>query len=287
MSPRCAAVLGAGGMLGRRVVEALARLTFAVTAFDHEQIDITDKRRLRSQLEQLRPQVVVNCAAYTDVDGAETDEAAAYAVNATGARHVALCCDDLDARLIQISTDYVFSGRAQTPYHELSESEPLGVYGKSKALGEWYVRHVCRRFAIVRTAWLFGPDGKNFVSSILARARTGQPLAVVDDQIGSPTLTTHLAMVIAALVENEALGIFHATSRGHCSWFELAGEVLRLTRVDVPLTAIKTAELCRPAARPAYSVLQNNHLPLEGIAPLPPWQEAVREYLRAAGELPN
>jgi dTDP-4-dehydrorhamnose reductase len=271
------AVIGARGMLGRRVVDALESRDYRVFALGRNLLDIT--LAPLTPLCELAPDVVVNCAAYTDVDGAESDKQNAYRVNARGARDVALACDDIGARLLHISTDYVFDGSASAPYHELTPPSPLGIYGASKALGEWYVRHVCRRFAIVRTSGLFGRGGRHFVATILEQARAGKPLTVVDDQTSSPTLSDDLAKTICELIACEGLGIFHATSSDSCSWFELATEALRQTGLDVPLTPIKTSELGRPAPRPSYSVLANNHLPLEGIAPLPSWKDALGRYL--------
>lgn len=273
-------VLGAAGMLGQALVHELREGAHEVVAADMAEADITVQASLRGLFEAARPEVVINCAAYTRVDDAESDAQSAYGVNGLGARNAARCCDEVGAQLIHISTDYVFDGTAKAPYEELDRPNPQGVYAKSKRLGEWSVERFCRRFAIVRTSWLFGHGGRNFIDAILKKARDGQPLKVVDDQVGSPTYAPHLARALRQIAENEALGIFHATGQGRCSWFDLAKEALRLAGLEgVSIEPIRTTALNLPAPRPAFSVLANTHLALEGIAALPAWQEGLAAYL--------
>jgi len=273
-------VLGAEGMLGRRVVQELSGGRHTIVPADRAEADIGTLAEVNGLFSSTTPDVVVHCAAYTDVDGCESDQLRAFRVNAVGTRNVAQCCEDVRARLVYISTDYVFDGTACRPYRELDAVNPLSVYGASKLQGEFYVRHLCRRFCIVRTSWLFGPGGRNFVSAILERARGKDELKVVDDQVGAPTFTGHLAACLRRLVEAGSLGIYHATGAGRCSWYEFAGRILAKRGLgDVPMTPITTAELGRPAPRPAFSVLDNFNLRVEGFEALPHWHEGLDAHL--------
>ncbi|MBW2732551.1 MAG: dTDP-4-dehydrorhamnose reductase [Deltaproteobacteria bacterium] len=268
-------VFGAAGMLGQAMLKELRGTQHTALAVDLDDADITKLAQVRELLSTTQPDAVINCAAYTNVDGAESEPERAYAVNGLGARNIAVCSDEVGAHLLHVSTDYVFDGETQEPYGS--------IYGKSKRLGEWSVQRFCRRFAIIRTAWLFGAGGGNFINAILKRARAGKPLKIVNDQIGSPTYAPHLAHCLRQICDKEALGIFHATGQGHCSWFDLGRKALELTGLDVSVEAITTATLKLPAPRPAFSVLENLHLTLEAIAPLPAWQEGVEAYLGEIG----
>lgn len=274
-------LLGARGMLGSKV-EAVRPAGVELIPLDREDLDLTDREAVESRLGETRPSLVLHCAAYTDVDGAESAEGSelAYRVNGIGARHVAICCEEVGAHLLHLSTDYVFDGEGPEPYAELAPPNPRSVYGKSKLLGEWHIQQVCRRFAIVRTAWLFGPGGHNFIIAILNRARRGESLSVVTDQIGTPTYSRHLAPALRQLAEGQHAGIFHATGGGRCSWFDLAEKVLELAGLrHVPLEVTSTAALGRPAPRPAFSALASYHLQAVGVGPLPAWEEGVAAYL--------
>lgn len=277
-------------MLGRDLVSVLsAPLASGCPAHrlylaDLDNCDITQPSALARLFEEARPQLVIHAAAYTDVDGCERDPERAMRVNGDGARNVAQAARVFDARLVYISTDYVFDGEKGSPYEEGDPPNPRSVYGRSKLAGEAAVRENATS-AIVRTAWLYGRHGRHFVQAIVDRARRGEPLRVVTDQVGSPTWSLDLARAIAALVERPGAGVFHATGGGQCSWFEFARAIVeeasRIADVPAaPVAPISTRELGRPAPRPAFSVLGNRRLRELGVPPLPDWRDSLRAFLR-------
>ena len=271
-------VLGAEGMLGRQVVKEFGLGNHSVVAADRAEADIGNLSEVRNLFSSTTPEVVIHCAAYTDVDGAERSPERAYRVNAMGTRNVAQCCEEMRARLVCISSDYVFDGAACVPYREFDRPNPLSVYGHSKYQAEWYASRLCRRFVIVRTSWLYGPGGRNFVSAILEKARRGEELKVVDDQLGAPTFTGHLAQALRNIVEADALGIFHVTGQGRCTWFEFAKYILEKRDLDVPVTPVLTPELGQLAPRPSFSLLDNFNMQLEGLPLLPHWRDGLAAH---------
>jgi dTDP-4-dehydrorhamnose reductase len=230
---------------------------------------------------EARPDVVIHAAAYTDVDGAEAHPDRAFAVNASGSRHVAQGAAEAGARLIAVSTDYVYDGAKDGPYREDDPVAPLGLYGASKLEGEREILKAKPDAVILRTAWLYG-EGKNFVETILRLARERDELRIVDDQRGSPTAVADLATVIAALLQTPCAGVYHAVNAGACSWYEFAREILRLAGIDRRVVPIRSSELVRPAKRPANSVLDCGKLAALGLT-LRPWQDALRAYLQERG----
>ena len=272
-------VLGAGGQLGHD----LGRAATDATALTRAQCDVTDIASVRRAFTEHRPEAVINAAAWTQVDAAEEHEPEATAVNGTGAANVALVCAERGARLCHVSTDYVFDGTAAEPIHEDAIPNPVSAYGRSKLAGERAVRDALGDAAlIVRTAWLYGAQGPNFVLTMLRLARARGALRVVADQIGSPTWTGHLAPALLRLVERHATGIFHVTNSGATSWHGFATAILRQSGLDhVPVDAISTAEYPTPARRPAYSVLDNGRWRGLGESPLPSWEEGLRRYLES------
>src|SRR4051812_2835106 len=245
-------VTGAAGMLGTDVVAAAAG--HDVIALARAELDVADADAVRAAVRDVRPEAIVNCAAWTDVDGAEAHEAAATAINGDAAGHVAAAAAEVRAHVVQVSTDYVFAGDAAEPYREDAPTGPRTAYGRSKLAGERAVAAAAPdAHAIVRTAWLFGPHGKNFVDTMLALAATRDELSVVDDQVGSPTYSGHLAPALVAIAERRLPGVLHATGSGTCTWYDLA----RATLAGQPVTIhpCTTDEFPRPAPRPAYSVL--------------------------------
>lgn len=270
-------ITGAGGMLGQDVGDAAAG-ELEVVGLTHAGLDITDSEAVDDAIGASSPDVVVNCAAWTDVDGAESAPAEAAAVNATGAGHVARSASAVGAWTIHISSDYVFDGSKRTPYVESDPARPLSVYGRSKLEGEVEVmRNAPQQHTVVRSSWLFGTRGRCFPASILERAAAGDELAVVDDQCGSPTFTAHLARALIRLIESgPPVGIIHLAGAGSCSWFELASRALELAGLDCRVTPARTEEMARPAVRPAYSVLESER----PEAPrLPHWHQGLEEFL--------
>ena len=268
---------GAGGMLGSAVVAAAGRLGHDVRGVTLAELDITVEVAVIVTMHEYRPDAVINCAAYTDVDGAESDRETAAAVNATGAGHVAAAAAEVGASIVHVSTDYVFDGSKREPWVESDDTGPLGVYGVTKLAGEQAVADANPAHAIARTAWLYGAGGRNFVDTMLALGAQREEVSVVTDQIGCPTWTGHLA---AALVERAGrpydAGIHHIAAAGSCSWNELAREVFERAQLDCRVLAATTADFPRPARRPAYSVLGSER---PDPIVLAPWQQGLAEYL--------
>jgi dTDP-4-dehydrorhamnose reductase len=271
-------VTGAGGMLGRAVVAAAQRLGHDVRGATHAELDVTDAVALHHAVARRRPDAIINCAAFTDVDGAETQPLVAFAINGRGAGNVGDAAKRVGATVVHVSTDYVFDGSKREPWLESDPVSPLGAYGRSKMTGERAVAASNPAHVIVRTAWLFGAGGRNFVDTMLGLGAEREEVSVVTDQIGCPTWTGHLAPALVELAERpRESGIHHIAGGGSCSWNELAIEVFDAAAIDCRVLPTTTAELTRPAPRPAYSVLGSERAdPLL----LPPWQEGVREYLK-------
>lgn len=268
-------VVGNKGMLGQ---ELMALLGSAARGVDVGEIDITDLLSVQRVLTTLKPRVVVNAAAYTDVDGCESNSELAMQVNGEGVAHLAMISKEIDAKLVQVSTDYVFDGRKGSPYEEDDAPAPLSIYGESKLAGEMNARFNPNHL-IVRTQWLYGHAGKNFVETMLKLASERSQLSVVDDQIGSPTWTRDLALAIKALIEKECRGTYHAANAGFTSWNGFAKEIFRLAGLKVEVAPMTTEELGRPATRPLYSTLDCTKLTADtGFTPQP-WQDALKLYL--------
>jgi len=246
---------GASGMLGHELATALrARLDAPLYCFDLD-LDIRDERAIGAKFAELKPGTVINAAAFTDVDGCESQVATAMAVNAKAAGNLAAACKNVGATLVHFSTDFVFDGSSTRPYRPDDPTNPLSVYGKSKRDGEVAIRESGCTHLIVRTSWLFGPHGKNFVEAILARAASGQPLSVVTDQVGCPTLASSLAEAVVRLLDAGATGTVHYCNAEPCSWHEFACEIVRVAGYDIPVAEVTGDVLNRPARRPAFSVL--------------------------------
>jgi dTDP-4-dehydrorhamnose reductase len=270
-------VTGGAGMLGQAVAAAATRLGHAVVALSRVELDVTDADHVRRVIVAAEPRAVINCAAWTDVDGAETAEAAATAVNGAGAGNVARAAGETGARVVHVSTDYVFDGTKSTPWVESDPVGPIGAYGRSKLAGEEEVAAAGGEHAIVRSAWLFGAGGRNFIDTMLALGDDRDEVSVVADQVGSPTWTGHLAEALIELAERRGdVGIFHAAGAGACSWYELAVEVFARSGVRCRVLPTTAERYARPAPRPAYSVLGTER---DAAPILPPWQQGVAAYL--------
>lgn len=270
-------VTGAKGQLGLEVAKQGSAHELILAGRD--ELDITDGRQIFSCLQGLKPDAVIHCAAYTNVDGAESDEDGAFRVNAIGAQNLAAGCLEIGARLVYVSTDYVFDGIKQGVYREFDPVNPQTVYGRTKWQGEELVRQILGRHYIVRTAWLYG-EGKNFVRTMLQLAEKQHTLKVVADQIGTPTSTVDVARAIYRLVDSDAYGTYHASCQGQCSWYDFACEIFRQAGKPVQVLPVTTAEFPRPAKRPAYSVLDNYMLRMTVGDPMRSWQEALAEYMQ-------
>jgi dTDP-4-dehydrorhamnose reductase len=278
-------ITGAAGMLGRDLVPALAAHE-AVAGVDRPDGDLADPATAPRLLATHRPDWVVNCAAYTAVDSAEDEPEKAAAANATAVRCLAEACAAAGVRLLHISTDYVFDGRKAEPYLPADPTGPVSAYGRTKLAGERAALAAGGATAILRTAWLHGPHGPNFVAAILRQLDAGRPLRVVDDQVGAPTYTAHFAQAVAAAIAADLRGVHHATAGGACTWFGLAHAICELTgRRGHPLTPISSDELARPAPRPANSRLDMTSFVAATGFVMPPWRDGLAAHLARLGRL--
>jgi dTDP-4-dehydrorhamnose reductase len=276
-------VTGAAGMLGRDVVQAARATEHEVVALARADLDLSDAAAVERAVAEHRPDAMLNCAAWTDVDGAEASEADALAVNGAGAGHLARAAAATGASVVHVSTDYVFDGHKDAPYVESDPTAPLSAYGRTKLAGEHEVAASGGRHAIVRSSWLFGAGGSNFVATMLGLGAEADEVRVVTDQIGCPTWTGHLAPVLVALATGGAEGVFHVAGAGAASWNTLTVEAFELAGVDCRVAPATTEEFPRPASRPAYSVLGSER---RDAPRLPPWQDGLAAYLAERAEVP-
>ncbi len=272
-------IIGSEGMLGHDLVDVLSPM-HEITTTTIDTLDITDLDKTIETVKNNDPDVLIHAAAFTDVDGSESNSDLAYKVNAIGTRNVAVACKEADAAMLYISTDYVFDGTNKDSYYEYDQTKPLGVYGKTKHTGEVYVRDILNKFYIVRTAWLYGYHGPNFVTTMLNLAKNTKDINVVDDQVGSPTYTVDLATAISTIINRPAYGIYHVTNSGQCSWYEFAKEIFKQAGVEVNLKPVTTEEFPRPAPRPKYSVLKHYSWKMEGYPPIRDYKEALKDYFK-------
>ncbi|MGA7397535.1 MAG: dTDP-4-dehydrorhamnose reductase [Solirubrobacterales bacterium] len=269
-------VLGAHGMLGSDVMKAAEDAGHEVRGFGHLELDITDPGQLRNRFELDRPDAVINCAAWTDVDGAEDDPEGAMLVNGTAAGYVAEAAAGIGARVVYVSSDYVFDGTKGSDYVESDPTNPINVYGQTKLAGEIATNQANRRSYIVRASWLFGVNGPNFVNTMIRLGESQGQVLVVHDQVGSPTYTWHLAYGLVRLLDSDSFGLHHMAGGGSCSWYEFAKEIFRQSEMDVVTLSATTDMFDRKAKRPAHSVLKagNRH-----AIELPSWQDGLASYL--------
>jgi dTDP-4-dehydrorhamnose reductase len=271
-------VVGARGMLGTDLMRTFA--SWEPLGFDLPEMDITEPEQCRARVREVRPDVILHAAAMTNVDGCELNPEEAFRVNGFGTRNLAEAAQAAGACLAYYSTDYVFDGTNPSGYREADPARPLSAYGKSKWMGEEAVRAAGARHLVLRTSWLFGCHGNNFIRTIVDMARAGTPLRVVDDQCGSPTYTVDLAVRTLELIVAGGRGTYHVSNSGFCTWYELAcRSVAWAGLAGARITPVKTHEFPRPAPRPAYSILAHEHMLGEGHAPMRPWQDAVRDYI--------
>jgi dTDP-4-dehydrorhamnose reductase len=274
-------LFGHKGMLGSDLLSQLSR-KHEITGLDKDEIDIASAKECEKAIAEKMPDMVINAAAFTNVDACETAEKECFAVNAEAVKNIAAACRGKNIRIVHFSTDYVFDGTGSTPYEEDHPCNPINVYGASKLAGERYLQSLSDNYILVRTAWLYGKNGKNFVRTILEKAQTTNKLEVVDDQIGSPTYTRDLAAAVDLLIDQNLTGIFHITNRGNCSWFQFAEKILQEAGVsEVRVLPIKSTELTRPAKRPQYSVLSMQKFGRTTRRTMQPWQLALQDYLNS------
>jgi len=271
-------VVGADGQLGSDVARLLSP-TVEVTARVADELDVTDRAVLQQEVEALQPDVVINCAAWTAVDRAETEPDAAYRVNVLGARNVAQAARRVGAKVVYFSTDYVFDGAATEPYDEDAPTGPLSVYGRTKLLGEQATREANPDHLILRLAWLYGSTGHNFVRTILRLAREKDELRIVDDQVGSPTFTEDVVRQLWTAIEDGCSGTYHCVNAGQVSWHAFATRIVRRLGLSIPVVPIRTEDYPTPARRPAYSVLANRKFDLEQLNGMRPWEDALDDCL--------
>ena len=272
-------VTGAAGMLGQAVVQHLRKVA-PVVSLVRADVDLTDAGKTIAAIQQAAPSIIVHCAAWTDVDGCEADADRAFRDNGLATRNVAIAAQRLDAGLCYISTDYVFDGSKQTAYREYDTPAPLAVYGRSKRWGEEAVQALVRKHWIVRTSWLFGPGGRNFVQTMFGLLQERQTVKVVDDQRGSPTFTEHLAQALTQLLQTPLYGTYHLSNSGSCTWFGLTQRIAERIGSSCKVTPCTTEEFPRPAPRPANSVLDGFAWGASGFSALPTWQEGVDAYVK-------
>lgn len=275
-------VFGAKGMLGHALVPALEGAGWRVTGVDLDDGDIGELDVVHRLVADSRPDAVVNSAAYTNVDGCETEQATAYRVNAIGARNIAIAAREHGSALVHVSTDFVFDGAKSTPYVEDDPIAPQSIYGRSKAWGEDLVRSLCPRHAILRTQWLYGAGGKNFVDTMRRLFGERDELEVVADQIGCPTSTDELARAIVHVLDVRGEGTFHASCQGEVSWHGFARAIAEAVGYAGQVKETSAAKWNAPAPRPAYSALENRHFALTGGDPFRPWQDALADFLAAS-----
>lgn len=290
-------IFGVSGQLGSALQNELSQF-HEVLGFTHADADITDLDKTKKLVRMYKPEVVINAAAFTDVDGCELDPDRAFQVNALGPRNLAICCEEVEAKLVHISTDYVFDGRKLSPYREYDQPNPINIYGLSKLWGEIFLKEQSRYFFILRVAWLYGENGRNFLKTMLSLATVKSELQVVNDQWGTPTCVDDVARQIQVLIKTELFGTYHCTAQGACTWFEYALEIFKNLGYELsegpggvyklrPLESngkplcirpISSEEFPRPAKRPRFTVLDNYFLRLHGLDVMPDWKEALNKF---------
>jgi len=273
-------VTGVNGQLGFDVVKELTAKGHEAVGVERSELDITDGSAVSAFVQNLKPEAIIHCAAYTNVDAAETDQEGAYKVNGLGTKYLAEAAKNVDAKMVYVSTDYVFDGAGTEPYEVDHPTSPIGVYGETKLAGEKLLQETLEKYFIVRTAWVYGINGNNFVKTMLKLAQDRQELGVVYDQVGSPTYTVDLAKFLVELVVSDKYGTYHASNEGVCSWHEFAVEIFKQAGLNIKVNPLTSEEFPRPAARPKYSVLSKKKIVEQGFTPMRDWKEALKDYLK-------
>lgn len=273
-------VTGVKGQLGYDVMNELEKQGLEGIGVDIDEMDITDADQVNKVIKEAAPDAVIHCAAYTAVDAAEDNEEICRKVNAQGTENIAKVCEELDIKMMYISTDYVFNGQGERPWEPDDEREPLNVYGQTKYEGELAIEEHVKKFFTVRIAWVFGVNGKNFIKTMLNLGKTHDHLTVVDDQTGSPTYTYDLARLLVDMIQTDKYGRYHATNEGLCTWYEFACEIFKQAGMDVSVAPVSSDEYPAKAKRPSNSRMDKSKLTANGFQPLPTWQDALSRYLK-------
>ena len=288
-------VTGINGQLGYDVVKELQNRNHTPIGVDREDMDLTSPEQIKECIQNVKPEVIIHCAAYTAVDAAEDNEELCRRVNALAVKDIAECAKELDIPMVYISTDYVFNGKKgietedkisnkdnYKKYLENDNTNPVNIYGKTKLEGELYVRELLEKYYIVRISWVFGENGNNFIDTMLRLSKDRSELNVIDDQIGSPTYTKDLAPLLVDMIETDKYGIYHATNDGFCSWYEFAREIFNIANIDITVNSILTSQYPTRAARPINSKMSKQKLIDNGFSTLRSWKDALKDYIRNA-----
>ncbi|MCM3444719.1 dTDP-4-dehydrorhamnose reductase [Metabacillus halosaccharovorans] len=274
-------ITGGAGQLGTELTIFLEQQGYHVYSFDKKNLDVTNYEQVKEIFYNVRPNIIFHSAAYTQVDNAEVNNKKANFINIYGTRNIALAAEQIDAKLIYFSTDYVFKGDSKTPYNEWDTPDPINVYGKSKLEGERLLKILHSRYFIVRTSWLYGNGGNNFIKKILNKAKlNGEILKVVDDQVGSPTYTFDIVSKLLQIINTENYGVYHISNTGECSWYEFAKAILEEVGIEKDIIPVPSCKYKTLATRPSYSALDNMVLRLNGISDLRHWRQALKDYIR-------
>lgn len=273
-------VTGVKGQLGYDVMNELEKQGLEGIGVDIDEMDITDADQVNKVIKEAAPDAVIHCAAYTAVDAAEDNEEICRKVNVQGTENIAKVCEELDIKMMYISTDYVFNGQGERPWEPDDEREPLNVYGQTKYEGELAIEEHVKKFFTVRIAWVFGVNGKNFIKTMLNLGKTHDHLTVVNDQTGSPTYTYDLARLLVDMIQTDKYGRYHATNEGLCTWYEFACEIFKQAGMDVSVAPVSSDEYPAKAKRPSNSRMDKSKLTANGFQPLPTWQDALSRYLK-------
>lgn len=275
-------VTGVNGQLGHDVVKELEKRGYEAVGVDRKEMDLTSTQQIKECIENVNPEAIIHCAAYTAVDKAEEEEELCRRVNAIATKEIAECAKKLDIPMIYISTDYVFDGTKDGEYTEEGIPNPINVYGKTKYEGEVYVQELLEKYYIVRISWVFGENGNNFIDTMLRLSKDRDEINVINDQVGSPTYTKDLALLLVDMIETDKYGVYHATNEGYCTWYEFAKEIFRISNIDILVNKINASEYPTKAIRPMNSKMSKHKIVENGFIQLRNWKDAVNDYLRNA-----
>jgi dTDP-4-dehydrorhamnose reductase len=272
-------VTGANGQLGHDVIKRLKQGNIECLGTDRDTLDLTNEEQVKKVIRNYNPYIVIHCAAYTAVDKAEDEKVLCHAVNVLGTRYIVEVCKEVDAKMVYISTDYVFDGEGNKPYDVTDKPNPINYYGQTKYEGELEVQNLLDSYFIVRISWVFGSHGNNFVKTMLRIAQQMDEICVVNDQIGSPTYTYDLAELLVQMIHTDKYGIYHATNEGYCSWYDFACEIFRQAGIDVKVSPIKSEDFYTKAKRPKNSRLSKDNLELKDFNKLPKWENSLSSLI--------